>query len=300
MIDWDDIKLALAIARTGSLSGAAKMLDMDQSTVGRRLTAMEASLETTLFKRSKQGVVPTEAGQAFIARSGEIERQTISLVEQVKTTGQQPGGVVRLCGNQWTLDRMVSSGLPAFLAANSKIELRLISGRPRTSLWHHQPSLGLWFETQPMDGAFQIKLGKVPYAVYAAPGCDPQDWVVFHDEDNPSNRAGLFAQRVTKGCARIRLRALDAETLHQAVASGIGRALLPCCIGEADPRIERQLLDEPEFERDLYLHVHPDSLNSSRVQAVMTWIREAFPRMFNVDTPDASTAPRTGRDAAPE
>ncbi|MEQ8366301.1 MAG: LysR family transcriptional regulator, partial [Roseicyclus sp.] len=68
-MDWNDIRVSLAIARAGSLNQAALLLGMDQSTVSRRLTALEAKLGTTLFQRSSHGVLPTEAGSVFVAKA---------------------------------------------------------------------------------------------------------------------------------------------------------------------------------------------------------------------------------------
>jgi DNA-binding transcriptional LysR family regulator len=279
VLDWNDIKIALSVARTGSLSSAAHLLEVDQSTVGRRLTGLEASLGTMLFKRSKRGVVLTEAGKSFIARAREIEMQAEALVEHTRQAGQRPAGTVRICGNQWMLDYLVGHGLSDFLDQHPEIDVRMISGRPKTSMWHPQPSVGLWFETQPIDGAFQVKLGTVPYAVYVRRGTSPEAWVSFHDEDNPSNKAGLFASRSAAGTLGVRLRALDAATLREAAAAGVGKALLPRCLGDPDMRLECISPPEKELERVLFLHVHPDSLASFRVQATTEWLRASFSRI---------------------
>ena len=111
--------------------------------MGRRLTALEAYLRTTLFKRSKKGVLPTDAGKILIAQSGEIERQAGAIVDEVRMAEKRPGGVLRLLGNRWTLDRLVSGGLSDLLRKHPDLEINLISGRPGASLWHRHPSLGL-------------------------------------------------------------------------------------------------------------------------------------------------------------
>lgn len=279
-LDWDDIKLTLAIAREGSLSGAARLLEIDQSTVGRRLTALESLLETTLFKRSKQGVLPTESGKILIARSGEMERQAGAIVEEVRVAEKRPGGVLRLLGNQWTLDRMVGGGLLQLLEQHPELEINLISGRPGASLWHRHPSVGLWFETPPIDRSFQVKLGLVPFAVYKAKDAHPSVWVSFHDENNPANSVAQFPALTTRGTARVRMRATDAGLLHAAVVNGIGLGLLPMCLGEQDPRLIRFSVPSDQVDRQLYIHLHPDSLNSPRVQILISWLRSSFSDLF--------------------
>ncbi|MCW6512396.1 helix-turn-helix domain-containing protein [Lichenifustis flavocetrariae] len=62
MLDWDDLRFFLAVARLGSLSGAAKQLHVAQSTVGRRLGSLEESLGVRLLNRTPDGYLPTMAG----------------------------------------------------------------------------------------------------------------------------------------------------------------------------------------------------------------------------------------------
>ena len=72
-MNWDDLKVALAVGRTGSLSRAALQLGVNQSTATRRLVALEAQVGKTLFVRSQAGLTPTEAGRIAIARAGDVE-----------------------------------------------------------------------------------------------------------------------------------------------------------------------------------------------------------------------------------
>lgn len=279
-MNWDDFKLALAVARSGSLNQAALLLDLNQSTVSRRLTALEADLETTLFRRSHQGLVPTEAGSVFVARAAEIEARTEALVETIRQTDARPAGVIRLLGSPWVVQRLIRSGLAAFLRDHPDIELRTVAGRPESSLWRSEPGIGLWFETSPVDGAVAIPLGEVAYAFYRAADSDTREWVAFYDENHPQRFAGLPVVLQADPTARIRLTAVDAAMLIEAVAAGIGQGLLPICLGETDPRVVRVTPGPPDLKRRLHFHAHPDSLGSPRVEALLAWIRPRFAAAF--------------------
>ena len=78
----------------------------------------------------------------------------------------------------------------------------------------------------------------------------------------------------------IRLSGTDAGALHAAIAAGIGRGLLPMCLGENDPRLARTKSGAPELRRELSLHLHPDTVQMARVQAVIRWLREHFADVF--------------------
>ncbi|MGE5766259.1 MAG: LysR family transcriptional regulator, partial [Bacteroidota bacterium] len=168
-MDWDNLKVALAISRTGSLTQAAQMLGIDQSTAGRRLGALEADLGVILFVRSKTGFSLTDAGEAAVRRALEVERLMDRLQEAVVPAEAGPVGVVRLLGNAWTLDRLARTAMASFLAAHPRLDLRIMTLTPRSPL-RGEATLSLWFEAEPRESEFAIKLGDVPYAVYRARG----------------------------------------------------------------------------------------------------------------------------------
>lgn len=66
-IDWDDLRVFLAVFRSGSLRGAARMLRLNHATVNRRLKALETGFGSRLFDRTRDGFVPTQAGEDLLA-----------------------------------------------------------------------------------------------------------------------------------------------------------------------------------------------------------------------------------------
>ena len=133
---------------------------------------------------------------------------------------------------------------------------------------------------------FAIKLGVIPYAVYVRAGADPDDldWVAFLDEEAPRLAPNRTTDRLRgKGADNrhtVRLTGTDAGTLQAAIAAGIGRGLLPMCLGENDPRLARIADGPPELRRELSLHLHPDTVQTARVQTVVRWLRGCFADTF--------------------
>ena len=95
MIGWDNLKILLAISRFGSLTTASQSLGLDQSTVGRKLSALEADLGLILFVRSRSGFAPTQAGEAAIKRALEMEQQVNALIDDVSIPEHGAVGMVR-------------------------------------------------------------------------------------------------------------------------------------------------------------------------------------------------------------
>ena len=79
MLDWDDLRFFLALARHGTLSAAAKVLHVSQSTVGRRLNSLEATLAVRLLNRTPEGYVPTLAGEEVRRKAERLEAEALSL-----------------------------------------------------------------------------------------------------------------------------------------------------------------------------------------------------------------------------
>ncbi|MEM7057139.1 MAG: LysR family transcriptional regulator [Pseudomonadota bacterium] len=285
-LDWNDLRLALAVARTGSLRQAAEIIGVNQSTAGRRLSTLETSLNTLLFRRSRRGMTPTETGEILITRAAEIESHALTITDAIEEAGSVQSGVLRLIGNQWVIDRLVTHGLAAFVRASNGLSLRITTGRPKASLWRGEPGVALWFEQEPLDGAFAIELARVPYAVYRTEECHPDNWVVFHDEDRMDSRHGHLIEQIRQQNGRIIMTATDAGSLFSGIVSGLGQGFLPCCLAEADPRLILSSDTLRKFDRPLYLHSHPDTLNVPRVQAAMQWLREhAAPILIPARTP---------------
>lgn len=77
-MNWDDIRIFLAIARTGQILAAARRLGLNHATVARRLTSLEDSIGTRLFDRSTSGCLLTEAGSRFFDRAERIEAEAVA------------------------------------------------------------------------------------------------------------------------------------------------------------------------------------------------------------------------------
>ena len=288
--NWDDLKVLLAISRAGTLTGGASLIGIDQSTAGRRLASLEADLGAILFIRSKLGFTPTAAGHAAIARALEIEARALRMFDEVANADHGPSGLVRVIGNPWTLARLVATSLPALHASHPQIDLRTIGGALRRSLARSEAAVALWFEMPPDQTEFAIRLGEVPYAIYKPRGADPETlgWVAFWDDEAPRRAPTRWTEKTRRPEERLVLTATCSSVLLEGIRGGIGKGLLPMCLAEGDPLVERVTPGPPELTRVLHLHAHPDTIQMARIQATIAWLRESFDRAFTPcrkDTP---------------
>lgn len=281
-LNWDDLKVLLAISRSGSLTSAAAVLGIDQSTAGRRISALEADLGVILFARSKTGFAPTPAGEVVIARALEMEARAIRLSEEVRATEESAAGLVRIIGNPWTVTRLVERGAPSLLGRHPRLDLRIIASYLPRSLGRGEVAVALWFEVAPREAEFAVKLGDVPYAIYGPAGVDPGrlPWVSFWDDEAPRRAPIRWIERERKPGEGLRLTATDSSVLCAGIRNGLGKGLLPMCLGEGDPALARVTQGGPDLVRALHLHAHPDTIQTTRIQVTMAWLRDTFSDVF--------------------
>ncbi|WP_170771093.1 LysR family transcriptional regulator [Ruegeria lacuscaerulensis] len=280
-MNWDNLKVLLAIGRAGSLTGAAHALDVDATTMGRRLTALEKELGVILFVRSKSGFVPTEAGVIAIRQAEQIEAHYHQMTDQISQSQASAVGVMRLVGNSWTMQRLAMTGMDRFLATNPGLDLRLMTRAPSARV-SGEASIQMWFEVPPEAAEYTVTLGQVPYAVYRAAHLDtpPANWVAFFDEEASRPIISRAVERLSKSTETMRVTATDASVLVSAVAAGVGKGLLPMCLAKGRNDLVRVGTGRPEFNRSLNLYLNPDTVGYKRVQVTVEWLRAAFSDAF--------------------
>lgn len=283
-MDWSHLRVALAVSRGGTLTRAAQLLGMDQTTAGRRLNALEDQLGVTLFVRAKSGFLATEQGQIILQRALRVEAEIDRMGEDIAESQAGAVGVVRLMANNWVLERLAEDVMPQLTNAHSKLEM-VLSGRLPPAPLHGEATLSFWFEAAPLASEVALPFCKVPYAAFRARDVEvaPEDWVLFRDDDahGPS-----FSRQVHKRLgpnARVRLTATDAQILRNAARAGIGQALLPVCVGGRDTALERVDGHLKPTERVLHLYTNPDTADAQRVQIVLIAIAEGIEKALDAE-----------------
>lgn len=276
-LDWDHLRIVLAISRSGSLTGAARLLGLDQTTAGRRLSALEASLGASLYRRAKTGFVPTEAGELVEIEARAVEERLAALADQLTPDIAAAEGIVRLIGNGWMLSRLAALAVPEFLSKHPGIELRLVNRLPPTR-FYGEPTLSLWFDAIAHTPDQSVPFVQVPFAAYRARSLpsDSRDWVVFRDDDVDGPSFSREVRRRIGSEANVRMTATDAAILAAAVRGGVGHGILPVCIGDENADLVRSEAPVGRIDRVLHLHSSPDFAGRARLQTVLTWLRGAL------------------------
>lgn len=276
-MNWDDLRFLVEIGRSATLAAAARHLKVDQTTVARRLRALEDALGTPLFERSDGHWRPTGVGADVLERAMRIEEDVAGLARLAEAGAQAVSGVVRLTAVGAIVGDYLVPRLPVLYARYPELVVELIASNDNLNVSRREADIAIRL-ARPESGDFLIrKLADVGFAVYGPAQPDPtrsNDWVTYDDELAHTPEMRWLAGQLAGG--RVRLRSNKLAGLLGAVAVGIGRAVLPCFLADATPGLVRESGPQPVLSRDLWLLVHPDARRLPRVAAVADWLGECF------------------------
>ena len=284
-MDWDDVRVFLAIARQGSMRAAGRALGLSQPTIARRLAAFEASFGgPNLFDRLPEGLRLNAAGERLVPAAEGIEDAVLTLERRRAAASPALSGTVRVSAGECAagfLARCLSGSAAAPLPSGITLEL-IDELRQAANLTRHQADLALRHEP-PEGGDFYIcKAGTFACAVYGRRGADPDAWVTYTEEQAHYAPARWVQQQIAETGKLVALRASSMLMHLEAIRAGTGRGVLPCYVGDGHPLLERLTPPIAEIAADYWIIVHRDLRRSPCVRAVIDWIRSQFAEQRDV------------------
>ena len=278
--DWDDLRIFLAVARAGSLSGAARTLGVTHSTVFRRVGAFEARLGARLFDRLTGGYALTPAGEEMRDSVLRIEEEIAALALKVTGQDQRPSGRIRIT----TTDLLAVGVLPRHIAAFRiewpGIEIEVVVADTVLDLTRREADVALRIGNPVQESLVGRRVGRLAFAVYAAsgPGArepgDPGhgDWIGYGSAHGPLSRS------LARWWPQMRqvYRTNSIIAAHSAARAGIGIAALPCVLADCDPELVRAASLPEDFMLDLWLLTHEDLRKTARVRIFLDFMTAAL------------------------
>lgn len=295
MLDWDDLRVVLAVARGGTLSAAARALAVTQPTVGRRIDAFERAVGARLFQRRPSGYALTAAGRAVAGHAERIEREALAAERSIAGRDAGLQGAVRITASEWLVVRVLGPALAGLLDRHTGLAIDLIADPRHLNLARREADIALRPRSFDQRAVHQRRLVRVELGLYASPaylsahgapsfarGCAGHAIVVMHDEIGDIARAWLSS--IAPG-ARIAVRTNGREPMLTMAAAGIGLACLPRIMGDAHAGLRRIAVPRPPPERALWLGVHRDARTIPRVRAVIAFLTDEVRRLQAVFAP---------------
>ncbi|HVJ41639.1 MAG TPA: LysR family transcriptional regulator [Dongiaceae bacterium] len=274
-MEWSDLRVFLAVARAGTLGGAARLLGQTQPTMGRRLRTLEQAVGHTLFQRGNDGFVLTDEGAAVLAHAERIEEEAIALERQLAGQGRQLSGMLRVSSSDWFGAHVLTPIFSAFTRIHPQVTIELVTDQRLYSLARREADMV--FRIRPFDepDVIQRKLLHMDYALYAAApdinvtaGDGAGLALVTMDSAFADLPDAVWLRRLLPQ-ARIAYRSNNRDVQAQACRAGAGLAVLPRLLGDRFPGLHRLDLIEGPPGLDVWVGYHRDLRQLTRLRALL-------------------------------
>jgi DNA-binding transcriptional LysR family regulator len=285
-MDWDNARTFLALYRSGTLRAAAAALEVDQATVGRRLAALEASLEARLFLRTPRGYVPTTAGELAFTAAERMEQAADQLERQMQGLDRRLSGTVRVATSDTIGRHFLMNAIARVQSQHPGIRIVLATSTHVTNLTRREADLAVRSVRPDNPDLIVRHLSRRAVGLYAS-----KDYLQRYGEPRPGEAfAGHRIVTYTSGALPYRIEAICGEPIRnatiaveansglmivEAVANGLGIGELPLHMAQEIPQLVR-IWPKREEGYDIWLVMHADLHRAARVRAVADVIVEAF------------------------
>jgi len=284
--DLNDFRFVAAVAESGSLAGAARRLQVDHATAFRRLGRIQARLGVRLFERHSGRYTPTAAGEELARLGATMEAQATESLRRLAGQDLRPAGTVRITTTESIAGHLIGPVAYACRREHPAIHLQIVTANEIYNLSKRDADIAVRPTLRPPDHLIGHRTGSVGLAVYGArkyvgrgriaPDLSHHCWIAL--DDSLSQTASLRWLDKIKSLDTVELRVNSFPGIYHACRSGLGLAVLPCFIGDADPDLRRLGEPIPECEAALWVLTHPDLRGTVRVQAVFDVLQRELKR----------------------
>lgn len=286
MLDWNDLKYFLSVADEGSTLAAGRALRVSQTTVARRIAALEEALGLPLFEKRQAGYALTPAGEELLDRARLVETAASSFSEASSAVARDTRGTVRITTQEIFAVSLLAPMLRELHERHPEILIELDDSQDFRDLGEGEADIALRSAYGDLGaGIVGRRLGQDDWTLYCS-----RDYAAAHGV--PTTRAQLKKHAFIGGGGpklwraysawlhdlglddRIIMHHASAMGMMSAIRSGLGIAVLPCIIADADPDLVQCVPPKEDHGRMMWLVTHERVRHTPRVRAVIDFLYE--------------------------
>ena len=287
MLDWDDLRYFLAVARRGNLTGAAKDLRVAQSTVGRRLASLEECLSVRLLHRTPEGYRLTLAGETVRAQAERVEAEVLTVERAVGGQDERVQGVVRVTCTETLAVHILAPCFVALQHHHPELHIELVPNPVEVSLSMRDADIAIRLTPSDRHDLVVRRVGRMSFGLYASPlyvqrhglpdfaeGCIGHRLMTSVEDGDGDEQARWAIGLAPK--AKPGLQTTSHEALVVAARSGGGLACVASFRADPDPSLIKLATPTPAPPAEVCVLVHKDSRATPRIRAAASVIAEAI------------------------
>jgi DNA-binding transcriptional LysR family regulator len=291
-LDWTLLRAFLAVIETGSLSAAAQRIGATQPTLSRHIRELEAALGVTLFRRSAQGLEPTEAGLALIEDAQAMGRAADALLLKAGGRTESLRGTVRITASVVMSNLILPPIIAALRRDEPLIEIEIVASDQSQNLLRRDADIAIRMFDPTQGALIARKLGDTPLGLYGArdylerrgrphsiyelPDFD----LIGFDRDDAIIRnfqaRGMHVSRHSFG-----VRTDDQVLGWRLLRAGAGLGFAQVKLAEMAPELERLLPDLPLPSLPVWLVMHEEVRANARIRRVADALSEGLGDFLN-------------------
>lgn len=276
-LDWNALQFILALARHQSLERAAEELEVDPSTVSRRVHALERGMGARVFDRTASGHRLTAVGLRLLETAERVEADIAAMEREADRADQRLEGVVRIATSDAFGRHRLSSILCSFRLRHPLVAFELVADTRPASLIRREADVAVRFVRPSQAQLASRRVAALGHGLYAS-----REYLATHpfDPGQPTRGHSLLGYHSSLAAlpearwlderaegSRFALRANRVDLLLPAALGGLGLAVLPCYLADAEPALVRLLGPRDVVTRELWLVLHRDSRRIGRIRA---------------------------------
>lgn len=281
MIDWDDVRYFLAVARGGSVRAAAEHLGVNHATVLRRVAHLEQRLGARLFDKLPSGYRMTGASKEVLGLAEQMEASSNQLEARVLGRDQGVRGMLRVTMAPTIATHLLMPDLAEFARLHPEVEMSVLSLDEPVNLTNREADVAIRvvYDRKTLPPNLHglkgpelfggVYLSRDLLAAWRKGQADRVRWIVRENVGLPD-----WAHQGEVPAAEVPFRVTNADAQIVAVRQGLGMTTLPCFVGDADPLMVRVPGTGLRMHGTLWLLTQGDTRKTKRVRLFTDFVSE--------------------------
>jgi DNA-binding transcriptional LysR family regulator len=288
-VDWDDVRVLLALLRAKNLHDAGARLGIDASTVSRRLSSLEEKIDARLFTRTRDGLQATAAAERLRSHAENMEAEAAALLQATRA-GEKTSGIVRVATTEAFARMLVTEGLLNVRTQHPDLVIELLSGNHPVDLARGEADIALRLAALRQPALRARCVATMGVALFAAPAylrARGQVRTVAalrgHDVLLPTGELSRLPEARWLGSrpsVHVVFRSNSMPALVAAAMAGHGLVPLPLGWGDSEPTLERAFVLEAVPSRKVWLVTHESARDRPAVEVVAREVASILSRLF--------------------